>query len=654
MKKSIKKPTPTPATPTPVVRGRGGDSFQNFEARLGYGTGNQSDGAGYAINYTSRIRFELEAMYRSSWICGKAVDVVAEDMTKRGIELNSTIDPGESDELMRTWKELRIWDALCDTIKWARLYGGAIAVLLIDGQNLSTPLRIETVGKDKFKGLLVLDRWQVTPTLQQLVTEMGPDMGLPMYYDVIGDSMGLKRAHIHYSRVIRIVGQDLPYWQRITEMLWGQSVIERLFDRLLAFDSTTQGAAQLVYKAHLRTYKVEGLRDIIAMGGPALEGLTAQINFIRRTQTNEGMTLMDSKDEFEAHSYAFGGLDTVLLQFSQQLSGALGIPLTKLFGQSPAGLNSTGESDVRNYYDSTNQEQERRLRVGIGVLLQVTHLSKFGKALTVGSDFTFRPLWQLTDLEKATMAATITTAVTSAVSGGVVGRQTGMKELRQSSHLTGVWTNISDESIAAASDDVDLGEMSGAASDPFGGGADNEDDPEDGPAKKKTADEDFNEADHPRKDDGEFTAGGGAAGARALDPDIAPLFQHSNEALRGKPQEALAWVRGGRNRFVEGAIVHPAFDNGIGLLHGEPGDPNKKWRGGFGVSHIDGKRPGYLDEAIKVIPSLSLVESESNPERKVLSDGQHPERRAIVSLNLRGHETPAWLLTSYFDERSKA
>jgi phage-related protein (TIGR01555 family) len=120
------------------------DSFQNFEARIGYGTGNVADGGSYNIDYLSRNRFRLEAMYRSSWICGKAVDSVAEDMTKRGIEINSEIDPGESDELMRVWKQLKLWGAIADTIKWSRLYGGAVAVLLIDGQNLSAS-RSQTV-----------------------------------------------------------------------------------------------------------------------------------------------------------------------------------------------------------------------------------------------------------------------------------------------------------------------------------------------------------------------------------------------------------------------------------------------------------------------------------------------------------------------------
>jgi hypothetical protein len=38
---------------------------------------------------------------------------------------------------------------------------------------------------------------------------------------------GLPRWKIHYSRVIRLEGQDLAYWQAMSEQLWGQSVIER-------------------------------------------------------------------------------------------------------------------------------------------------------------------------------------------------------------------------------------------------------------------------------------------------------------------------------------------------------------------------------------------------------------------------------------------
>lgn len=445
--RSAKRAPDSPAT------ARTGDSFANFQSRLGYGTDNQSSGGSYQVDYISRNRQLLDSMYRSSWVCGQAVDVVAEDMTRAGVTINSALSPDENEAIQGSMESLGLWNQLSDTIKWGRLYGGAIGVLLLDGQDMATPLRLETIGRGQFKGILPLDRWMVQPSLQNLVKEFGPALGLPKFYDVVADSMALPRMRIHYSRVIRIDGQDLPYFQRIAENLWGQSVLERLYDRLLAFDSTTQGAAQLVYKAHLRTLKVDGLREILAMGGPALRALVENVEMIRRMQTNEGLTVVDGKDEFETHQYAFSGLDSLLLQFGQQLSGALQIPLVRLFGQSPAGLNSSGESDLRTYYDNIKQQQERRMRSPIGLVLDVTCRSELGKPLPPGTTHEFNPLWQLSDVEKADVAQKIGETVANALDAGLIDRATGMKELSTSSHITGVFSAITNEHIAEAEND---------------------------------------------------------------------------------------------------------------------------------------------------------------------------------------------------------
>lgn len=426
------------------------DSFANFEARVGIQTNNQSAGAGYGFDFISRNRIQMEAMYRSSWIVGQAVDVVAEDMTRAGVSCTSDLSPDDQQKIDTALERMCIDSRLCDTIKWARLYGGALAVMLIDGQKMDTPLNLDSIGEGQFKGLMVLDRWLVQPTVNQLVTEFGPNMGMPKFYDVVADSMALKRQRIHHSRVIRIDGVDLPYWQKISENLWGQSVIERLFDRLVAFDSTTQGAAQLVYKAHLRTYKVKGLRDIIATGGPALEGLVKQMEFVRRYQTNEGITLMDTEDEFEAHQYTFAGLDDLLLQFGQQLSGALQIPLVRLFGQAPAGLNSTGEGDMKQYHENISKEQERRLRTPMTTLMDVTSRSELGKPMPDGWSLSFNTLQRMSETEKATVAASTTTAITGAYEAAIIDLPTALKELKQSSDVTGIFTNITDEMITDA------------------------------------------------------------------------------------------------------------------------------------------------------------------------------------------------------------
>lgn len=426
------------------------DSFQNFKARLGYGTGNLSSGATYSLDYISHNRQLLENIYTSSWIASKAVDTIAEDMTKKGIEVTSLDEAAETETLMSEWDRLRVWDRICDTIRWSRLYGGAIAVLLIEGQDLTTPLRVETVGKGQFRGLLVLDRWMVQPSLSNMVKEYGPDFGLPKFYSTVADSaMALPGMKIHHSRIIRIEGQPVPYYRRLAEQGWGISVLERMYDRLLAFDSTTAGIALLVYKAHLRTLQMEGYREILATGGQALEGVLKQVEMIRALQTNEGITILDSTDTFTAHNYTFSGLDNVLLQFGQQLSGSLDIPLTKLFGQSPAGLNATGESDLENYNSGIHQQQETKLRSAVAKLLEVSYRSTFGHAPADAFAFKFRPLKQMSETDKATIANTIATAVATAEERGIIDAPTAAQELRHSSEITGVFTHITDDAIKA-------------------------------------------------------------------------------------------------------------------------------------------------------------------------------------------------------------
>jgi len=280
------------------------DSFANFQARLGWGTDNQSSASQYTLSYQSRNRVWLEAAYRGSWIVRAAVDAIPDDMTRAGIEM-SGLEPTDISVLERDMTTLAIWEALCDNGKWAQLYGGSIAVMLIDGQDMATPLRVESIAKGQFKGLAILDRWMVSPPVGEVVTDFGPDLGMPKYYDVLVGQAGLPKGRIHHSRVLRMDGEPLPYYQRISENGWGLSILEPMWDRLIAFDSATVGIGQLVFKAHLRVISVEKLREILAAGGPAERGLLKQMEFIRYAQTNEGMTLLDAKDKFETHQYSF-------------------------------------------------------------------------------------------------------------------------------------------------------------------------------------------------------------------------------------------------------------------------------------------------------------------------------------------------------------
>lgn len=442
------------------------DSFQNLAAQLGYGTQSLATTNSYGMNPISRNHTALEWMYRGSWLVKQIVDAPANDMTRAGVNIESDMEPDDMEEFSKYFQENMVWQRINGTCKWSRLYGGCLALIMVEGQKTDTPLRTETIMQGQFKGLLVLDRWMVWPHLTETVEEPGPDFGQPKYYQVVADVRGLPKMKIHYSRIIRMDGVELPYWQTIAENGWGLSVMEPILDRMVAFDSVTQGAAQLAFKAHLRVIKIDGLRELIASGGLVYQAFLQQMAIIRLMQTNEGMTVIDKEDDFQANTYTFAGLPDLLNQFGQQLSGASQIPLTRLFGQSPNGMSATGESDMRNYYDSIRAEQEARLRRPLTVLFDVIHRSKFGRPVPDGFNWSFAPLWQLSETEKATVAGQVTVFVDQAVTGGLISSQIALKELRQSSRITGYWSNISDKDIEEAKQDAMLPAPAGAPGQP--------------------------------------------------------------------------------------------------------------------------------------------------------------------------------------------
>ena len=452
-----RQPTPAPVQ-KPVA-----DSYQNLQARLGIGADNLASGASYALNPLTRKRHDLDMMYRGSWIVGAAVDAKADDMTRAGIDMSAGIEPNDAEKIQSAFDRLNIWQELGNGLRWGSLYGGAIVVMLIDGQDLASELRMETVTSGQFKGLMVLDRWQLQPSFSDIVADFGPDFGKPAFYTVFADqsmSTGMKSPlfgkKIHYSRVFRFEGHNLPFYQRMAEMGWGMSVVERLYDRLVAFDSATQGMSQLVFKAHLRTLSVEGLTDILGAGGKAFDALVKRVESIRRFQSSEGMTVIDAKDKLEHYNYTFSGLDAVIMQFGQQIAGAIDTPLVRLFGQSPGGIGSTGEGELRTYYDGILRDNEKHLRVPLTRILDLLHRSELGREMPDDFAFSFNPLWQMSDSEKADIAVKVTGAVVQGVNEGLIDNATALKELRKSSQVTGVWSNIMDADIEAAENEPPL------------------------------------------------------------------------------------------------------------------------------------------------------------------------------------------------------
>ena len=125
-----------------------------------------------------------------------------------------------------------------------------------------------------------------------------------------------------------------------------------MFAELNKRNTTSENVANLIFQANIKTYKMADLGQLLASTTPQQQGelyrtMAAQ-NYLMNSM---GMNVMDKDDDFQTSSYTFTGLSEIYNDFMEDIAGAPEIPATRLFGRAPAGMNATGESDMKNYYD---------------------------------------------------------------------------------------------------------------------------------------------------------------------------------------------------------------------------------------------------------------------------------------------------------------
>jgi hypothetical protein len=143
----------------------------------------------------------------------------------------------------------------------------------------------------------------------------------------------------------------------------------------------------------------------------------------------------------------------MMLQFNQQMGGACDTPLVRMFGQSPAGLNASGEADLRMYYEMINAKQEAKHRGAWELILKCMWRSELGTNMPDDAEFTFNPLAQMTIVDKANAGKAVADAVTTAMESGIITKPCALRELKQASGENGLFSNISDEDIEEAEEE---------------------------------------------------------------------------------------------------------------------------------------------------------------------------------------------------------
>lgn len=337
---------------------------------------------------------KLEAAYRSNWIARKAVDIPAFDMMREGWEWQ-----GEADVVQALYIEqdrhnllFKIFEAL----KWARLYGGA-AILVSDGaDDPSEPLDVENIGQDSIDFFTPVDRHALASGLIDF-DPLSPNYLEPEHYDLTTRTKGSVR--IHPSRVIRILGNPIPMGHRITKDNWGDSILEAVDIAIQDATGGQMGIAALIQEAKIDVFRIPSLTDKVGTD-EYRKALQDRFELANRLKSTVNALIMDKQEEYEQKQIRFTGLPDIQRLLLQIVSGAVDIPATRFLSQSPAGLSSTGESDMRNYYDRVGAEQNLVLRPVLRRLFDIFVRNAIG-SYPDDLEFMFRPLWQMNEKEKS-------------------------------------------------------------------------------------------------------------------------------------------------------------------------------------------------------------------------------------------------------------
>ena len=424
------------------------DEFSNPLFRLGYGSQSPLEATEYRTTRLTGNYALLNSLYGDNWVVQNVVGIIPDDMTKKWFTVTGPATPEQSAALERIQRETGLRESVNEGLRWGRLFGGAAGLIWIDGHDgiLDRPLDLKTVYPGSFKGLPIYDRWCGITPADGLVLERGELV--PEYYTIYQED-GTVLERVHHSRVIRFTGRKLPYYRRVTEQYWGASEVESLYREVVKYDNTTANMAALTFRANVDTMKVKNLEQLFSIASSEQQRRfwnTMQAQSVMKS--NFGTQLVDAESDITNTQYSFSGLSDVNEAMCLSLSGASRIPMTKLFGRSPAGMNATGESDLQNYYDYVDTLRESVLAPILRRLLPVLAMSAWGDAPD-DLDITFPPLWTPTAKEVAEIARNKQEAIVGAFQAGLLHADTAQKELKKLADETGLFDSISDEEIAA-------------------------------------------------------------------------------------------------------------------------------------------------------------------------------------------------------------
>lgn len=332
----------------------------------------------------------------------KISEVIAKEMTRKWGKVVSSGDEDKTKKIAEIEKELRRLNVR-DLFRCAAEHDGFFgrAQIYIDVEAPSgtlaseVPAELETrllrdpakIKKDALRGFKLIEPMWTYPYLYNSDNPLSPDYYKPTSWFVMG-------KQVHSSRLLTLVSRPMPDMLKPAYNFGGLSLSQMVKPYVDNWIRTRDSVSDLVH-----SFSTSGIFTNLSsiLNNGSGEELFHRLEMFNRMRDNRGvMALNKDEEEFFQFNTPLSGVDALQAQAQEQMASVPGIPIVKLLGIQPAGLNASSDGEIRVFYDHIHSTQEDIFADPIKVVLEVIQLSKFGE-IDPDIGFEFEPLWQMDD-----------------------------------------------------------------------------------------------------------------------------------------------------------------------------------------------------------------------------------------------------------------
>lgn len=260
-----------------------------------------------------------------------------------------------------------------------------------DSRSLPMLMKPYSVPKGSFEGLRVVEPYWVTPNYYNSIDPTAADFYKPSTWWMLG-------IEVHSTRMQTLVSRPVPDMLKPTYSFRGVSMSQLAIPYVDNWLRTRQSVSDTVKQFSISGVKTD-LQQSLSPG--AGQDLLNRAQLINAYRDNRNIMFLDmATEEFFQVNTPLSGLDALQAQAQEQMSAVSHIPLVKLLGVTPTGLNASSEGEIRVFYDYVRGYQKNVVMSLMLNAIRVIQLSLYGE-VDPHVIWEWAPLLELTKLEEA-------------------------------------------------------------------------------------------------------------------------------------------------------------------------------------------------------------------------------------------------------------